>query len=162
MDGRRRVNGAASADGRALGGAVLFDGPEPSGPGSGACASTSGERFGRGAWPGAAEPRPEDRAGPDPRPGPGEEWWTARSVLPPPQPEPGQEQEQEVPLVALPHADQAAVLLDVVAAVRADRPAPTSAWDNLRTLEMVFGAVRAAGEGREVSLDGSAVRSAGP
>jgi predicted dehydrogenase len=62
--------------------------------------------------------------------------------------------EREVPLVELAHGDQAAVLLDFVAAVRAGRPAPTTAADNLRSLEMVFAAVEAAACGRDVAVDG--------
>jgi predicted dehydrogenase len=63
--------------------------------------------------------------------------------------------EREVPLVELADSDQAAVLQDFVAAVRAGRPAPTTAADNLRSLEMVFAAVEAAGSGREVAINGS-------
>ena len=65
------------------------------------------------------------------------------------------EEEADVPLVALPHTDQAAVLLDFVAAVRAGRPAPTTAADNLRSLEMVFGAVEATRRADGVALGGS-------
>jgi predicted dehydrogenase len=67
--------------------------------------------------------------------------------------EPGDE--QEIPLVELADGDQAAVLRDFMAAVRDGRPAPTTAADNLRSLEMVFAAVDAAGSGREVAIDGT-------
>ena len=60
----------------------------------------------------------------------------------------------DVPLVALERTEQAAVLLDFWAAVRAGRPAPTTAADNLRTVEMVFAAVEAAAADGGVALDG--------
>jgi predicted dehydrogenase len=50
---------------------------------------------------------------------------------------------EPVPLVAMELTDQAAVLADFVAAVRAGRPAPTTAADNLKTVEMVLSAVEA-------------------
>ena len=53
-------------------------------------------------------------------------------------------QEQTVPLVELERTDQAAVLVDFWNAIRDDRPAPTNAADNLRTVEMVLRAVEAA------------------
>jgi predicted dehydrogenase len=62
---------------------------------------------------------------------------------------------REVPLVALADGDQAVLLRDFIAAVRDGRPAATTAADNLRSLEMVFAAVEAAGSGREVAIDGS-------
>jgi predicted dehydrogenase len=52
--------------------------------------------------------------------------------------------EHVVPLVELERTDQAAVLVDVWKAIQEDRPAPTSAADNLRTVEMVLRAVEAA------------------
>jgi predicted dehydrogenase len=59
--------------------------------------------------------------------------------------EPGtRDAEVVVPLVEMPLTDQAAVLADFVAAVRAGRPAPTTAVDNLRSVEMVLGAVESA------------------
>jgi predicted dehydrogenase len=67
--------------------------------------------------------------------------------------EPGDE--HEVPLVELADGDQAVLLRDFIAAVRDGRPAPTTAADNLRSLDMVFAAVEAAGSGREVAIDGS-------
>jgi predicted dehydrogenase len=66
-------------------------------------------------------------------------------------PEPGHE--LEVPLAPLALEDQAAVLTDFIAAVSAGRPAPTTATDNLRTIEMVLGAVEAARNGGDVVLD---------
>ena len=60
----------------------------------------------------------------------------------------------DVPLVALEHTDQAAVLLDFWAAVRAGRPAPTTAADNLRSVEMVFAALEAAEADGGVALAG--------
>jgi predicted dehydrogenase len=60
----------------------------------------------------------------------------------------------DVPLVELERIDQAAVLLDFWDAVRAGRPAPTTAADNLRTVEMVFAAVEAAEAAGGVALDG--------
>jgi predicted dehydrogenase len=66
-------------------------------------------------------------------------------------PEPGDE--LEVPLVPLELENQAAVLADFIAAVGAGRPAPTTATDNLRTIEMVLGAVEAARGGGDVALD---------
>jgi predicted dehydrogenase len=62
---------------------------------------------------------------------------------------------RDVPLVALPHGDQKALLLDFIAAVREGRQAATTAADNVRSLAMVFAAVEAAGSGREVAIDGS-------
>jgi predicted dehydrogenase len=56
--------------------------------------------------------------------------------------------ELTVPLVALERTDQAAVLADFWAAVVAGRPAATTAADNLRSVEMVLGAVEAAGAHR--------------
>jgi predicted dehydrogenase len=58
----------------------------------------------------------------------------------------------DVPLTALPLEDQAAVAAAFMRAVRAGEPAPTTAADNLRSLEMVLGAVEAAELGREVEL----------
>jgi predicted dehydrogenase len=58
------------------------------------------------------------------------------------------EQEEVVPLVELERTDQAAVLVDFWKAIREDRPAPTSAADNLRTVEMVLRAVEAAAPSR--------------
>jgi predicted dehydrogenase len=57
-----------------------------------------------------------------------------------------------VPLVELPRQDQAAVASDFMRAVRAGEPAPTAAADNLRSLEMVFGAVESAQRGQPVAL----------
>jgi predicted dehydrogenase len=65
------------------------------------------------------------------------------------------EDEVDVPLVELRRTDQAAVLLDFVTAIREGRPAPTTAEDNLRSLEMVFGAVDATGRAGGVALGGS-------
>ena len=48
-----------------------------------------------------------------------------------------------MPLVALERTDQAAVLVDFARAARGP-PAPTNAADNLRTVEMVLGAVESA------------------
>jgi predicted dehydrogenase len=62
--------------------------------------------------------------------------------------------ERDVPLVAMAHTDQAAVLLDFAAAVRAGRPAPTTAADNLRSVEMVFAAVDATRSGATAPVDG--------
>jgi predicted dehydrogenase len=62
--------------------------------------------------------------------------------------------EHEAPLVPMAHTDQAAVLLDFAAAVRAGRPAPTTAADNLRSAEMVFAAVDATRSGAAVAVDG--------
>ena len=53
-------------------------------------------------------------------------------------------EELVVPLVELERTDQAAVLVDFAAAIRDDRPAPTNAVDNLRTVEMVLSAVTSA------------------
>jgi predicted dehydrogenase len=53
-------------------------------------------------------------------------------------------EEEVVPLVAMERTDQAAVLADFAGALRDDRPAPTHAADNLRTVEMVLAAVEAA------------------
>ena len=61
-----------------------------------------------------------------------------------------------VPCARLRHQEQAGVMADFERALRAGVPAPTTAADNLRSLEMVFGAVEAAERGREVALDGSA------
>lgn len=61
-------------------------------------------------------------------------------------------EEEVVPLITLPRSDQAAVLTDFADAVRAGRPAPTTARDNLRSIEMVFAAVRAAETGVPVTL----------
>jgi predicted dehydrogenase len=58
----------------------------------------------------------------------------------------------DVPLARLPLEDQAAVAAAFIRAVRAGEPAPTTAADNLRSLEMVLGAVEAADSGREVEL----------
>jgi predicted dehydrogenase len=66
-------------------------------------------------------------------------------------PEPGAE--LEVPLAPLALENQAAVLADFIAAVAAGSPAPTTATDNLRTIEMVLGAVEAARNGGDVALD---------
>jgi predicted dehydrogenase len=69
---------------------------------------------------------------------------------------PGSADEEEiVPLVALERSEQAAVLTDFADAVRTGRPAPTTARDNLRSIEMVFAAVRAAESGAAVALDGT-------
>jgi predicted dehydrogenase len=69
---------------------------------------------------------------------------------------PGSPDEEEVvPLVALPRSDQAAVLTDFADAVRTGRPAPTTARDNLRSIEMVFAAVEAAETGAHVVLNGA-------
>jgi predicted dehydrogenase len=66
---------------------------------------------------------------------------------------PGSPGEEEVVLlVTLPRSDQAAVLTDFAEAVRAGRPAPTTARDNLRSIEMVFAAVRAAETGVPMML----------
>jgi predicted dehydrogenase len=64
------------------------------------------------------------------------------------------DEEQRVPLVELAHSDQAAVLMDFADAVRARRPAPTTARDNLRSIEMVFAAAQAANTGAAVTLNG--------
>jgi predicted dehydrogenase len=72
-------------------------------------------------------------------------------------------EEQRVPLVAMSHTDQAAVLMDFATAVQAGRPAPTTARDNLRSIQMVFAAVESATRGAPVTLDGlgeSALRAA--
>jgi predicted dehydrogenase len=61
-------------------------------------------------------------------------------------------EEESVPLVALARSDQAAVLTSFADAVRAGRPAPTTARDNLRSIEMVFAAVAAAESGAAVTL----------
>ena len=53
-------------------------------------------------------------------------------------------EEEVVPLVTLARTDQAAVLVDFAAALREGRPAATNAADNLRTVEMVLGAVESA------------------
>jgi predicted dehydrogenase len=53
-------------------------------------------------------------------------------------------EEERVPLIALERIDQAAVLVDFAAAIRDDRPAPTNAVDNLRTVGMVLAAVESA------------------
>ena len=67
---------------------------------------------------------------------------------------PGSKQDEEVvPLVALPHSDQAAVLKDFADAVRDERPAPTTARDNLRSVQMVFAALDAARSGAAVVLE---------
>jgi predicted dehydrogenase len=58
----------------------------------------------------------------------------------------------DVPLATLPLEDQAAVAAEFMRAVRAGEPAPTTAADNLRSLEMVLSAVEAADLGREVQL----------
>jgi predicted dehydrogenase len=71
------------------------------------------------------------------------------------------EEEQIVPLLPLPRSDQAAVLKDFADAVRAGRPAPTTARDNLHSLEMVFAALEAAGTGTSVALDGVHQSAAG-
>jgi predicted dehydrogenase len=65
------------------------------------------------------------------------------------------DQEEVVPLVAMPRSDQAAVLTDFADAVRSGRPAPTTARDNLRSIEMVFAAVQAATAGAAVALNGA-------
>jgi predicted dehydrogenase len=65
------------------------------------------------------------------------------------------DEERIEPLVALPYTDQSAVFMDVAEAVRTGRPAPTTARDNLRSLDMVFAAVRAAESGVPVSLNGA-------
>jgi predicted dehydrogenase len=62
------------------------------------------------------------------------------------------DEEQSVPLVTLAHSDQAAVLTSFADAVRAGRPAPTTARDNLHSLAMVFAAVDAARTGAAVTL----------
>jgi DNA-binding transcriptional MocR family regulator len=59
---------------------------------------------------------------------------------------------EEVPLVELGHRDQAAMLMDFMRALRAGEAAPTTAADNLRSLEMVFAAVESARQGREIPL----------
>jgi predicted dehydrogenase len=64
-------------------------------------------------------------------------------------PEPGDGVE-ELPLVELGHHDQAAMLMDFMRALRAGEAAPTTAADNLRSLEMVFAAVESARQGREI------------
>ena len=61
----------------------------------------------------------------------------------------------DVPLVSLARQDQSATLTDFMRAVRAGEPAPTTAADNLRSLEMVFAAVDSAESGGEVTLDAS-------
>jgi predicted dehydrogenase len=58
----------------------------------------------------------------------------------------------EVPLATLALEDQAAVAAEFMRAVRAGEPAPTTAADNLRSLEMVLGAVEAAEQRRELQL----------
>jgi predicted dehydrogenase len=70
--------------------------------------------------------------------------------------------ERGVPLVAMAHTDQAAVLLDFAAAVRAGRPAPTTATDNLRSAEMVFAAVDATRSGATVAVDGDRAGAVAP
>jgi predicted dehydrogenase len=59
---------------------------------------------------------------------------------------------EDVPLVELGHRDQAAMLMDFMRALRAGEAAPTTAADNLRSLEMVFAAVESARQGREIPL----------
>ena len=58
----------------------------------------------------------------------------------------------DVPFVALERTEQAGVLLDFWAAVQAGRPAPTTAADNLRSVEMVFAALEAAAADGGVAL----------
>jgi len=65
--------------------------------------------------------------------------------------------EREVPLVPLASHDQVAVLDEFVAALREGRPASTTASDNVRTMEMVFGAVESVQAGHAVELGGRAV-----
>jgi predicted dehydrogenase len=65
---------------------------------------------------------------------------------------PGPDEEAEVPLARLERHDQAAVLSDFLDAVRAGRAAPTTAVDNLRSLEMVFAATESADTGRAVAI----------
>jgi predicted dehydrogenase len=67
----------------------------------------------------------------------------------------------EVPLVALERQEQAAVVSDFMRAVRAGEAAPTAAADNLRSLEMVFGAVESAERERPVALGGRTSTAAG-
>ena len=68
--------------------------------------------------------------------------------------EPGtREQEVAVPLVALERTDQAAVLADFWAAVSAGTPAPTTAADNLLSVEMVLTAVLSAGRDDAVRVE---------
>jgi predicted dehydrogenase len=68
---------------------------------------------------------------------------------------PGSAAEEEiVPLVALPYIDQAAVLKHFADALRAGRAAPTTALDNLHSIEMVFAALEAAKTGASVELNG--------
>jgi predicted dehydrogenase len=62
------------------------------------------------------------------------------------------EEEEVVPLVALERSDQAAVLTGFADALRTGRPAPTTARDNLHSIEMVFAAVEAADTGAAVTL----------
>jgi predicted dehydrogenase len=64
------------------------------------------------------------------------------------------DEEQAVALVDMERSDQAAVLTSFADAVRAGRPAPTTARDNLRSIEMVFAAVEAATTGSAVTLSG--------
>jgi predicted dehydrogenase len=64
----------------------------------------------------------------------------------------GPDEEVELPLERLARHDQAAVLLDFLAAVGAGRAAPTTAVDNLRSLEMVFAATESADAGRPVAV----------
>jgi hypothetical protein len=67
---------------------------------------------------------------------------------------PGARDEEEiVPLVTLPRTEQAAVLSDFADAVRAGRPAATTARENLHSVEMVFAAVDAADTGATVPLN---------
>jgi predicted dehydrogenase len=61
-------------------------------------------------------------------------------------------EEEVVPLVSLERSEQAAVLTGFAEALRTGRPAPTTARDNLRSMEMVFAAVEAAETGTGVTL----------
>jgi predicted dehydrogenase len=64
------------------------------------------------------------------------------------------DKEQTVALVDMQRSDQAAVLTSFADAVRAGRPTPTTARDNLRSIEMVFAAVEAVTAGSAVTLSG--------
>jgi predicted dehydrogenase len=64
----------------------------------------------------------------------------------------GPDEEVELPLERLARQDQAAVLLDFLEALGAGRAAPTTAVDNLRSLEMVFAATESADTGRPVAI----------
>jgi len=64
--------------------------------------------------------------------------------------------EEEIPLVTLERPDQATALVTFAEAVRTGRPAPTTAADNLRSVEMVLNAVEAAQMGRTVEFEAAA------